>query len=132
MVKITRPILHGIHKCERLFMQIEKARARPVIWISAPAGSGKTTLVSSYLESHRLPSLWYQFDQGDADPATFFYYLGLAAKKAAPRKRQPLPLLTSEYSLGLPAFTARFFENLYSRLKHPAIMVFDDYHEMPL
>ncbi len=33
-------------------------------WISAPAGSGKTTLVASFLEAHKIPCLWYQIDEG--------------------------------------------------------------------
>jgi len=49
-----------------------------------PGRLRQTTLVASWLESRKLPSLWYRLDEGDADLATFFYYLGLAAKKAAP------------------------------------------------
>ena len=89
---------------------------KPVVWISSPAGSGKTTLVSSYLEARKLPCIWYQCDEGDADLATFFYYMGLAAKKVAPRYKTPLLLLTPEYVGGIPAFTRRYFEQLYSRL----------------
>jgi DNA-binding SARP family transcriptional activator len=106
-------------------------RKRPVIWVTGPPGCGKTTLVASYLDTRKLPYLWYQVDAGDADPATFFYYLGQAVKRAAPRKRKPLPLLTPEYLQGIPAFTQRFFENLYSRLKIPSILVFDNCHEVP-
>jgi len=90
-----------------------------VIWVSGPPGCGKTTLVSSYLEARKLPCLWYQLEAGDADPATFFYFLGRAARKAAPRKRKPLPLLTPEYLQGIPAFTQRYFEELYTRLNPP-------------
>ena len=61
------------------------------------AGSGKTALTASYLDNGKFPCLWYRMDEGDGDIATFFYYLGLAAKKASPRKRKPLPLLTPEY-----------------------------------
>jgi ATP/maltotriose-dependent transcriptional regulator MalT len=91
-----------------------------VIWVSGPPGCGKTTLVSSYIEARKLPCLWYQIDEGDTDPATFFYYLGLAAKRAAPRKRKPLPLLTPEYLQGISTFTLRYFEELYDRL-NPSI-----------
>jgi LuxR family maltose regulon positive regulatory protein len=55
----------------------------PIVWITGLAGSGKTTLAASYLEARQIPCIWYQIDEGDEDPASFFYYLGLAAKKAA-------------------------------------------------
>jgi ATP/maltotriose-dependent transcriptional regulator MalT len=97
-----------------------------VIWISGPAGSGKTTLASTYLEARPLPCLWYQVDSGDADLATFFYYLGLAGKKAAPRRRRPLPALTPEYLLGIPEFSRNFFEELCRRVGSPAALVFDN------
>lgn len=49
----------------------------------------------------------------------------------APRRRQSLPLLTPEYLPGLNVFTQRFFRELYSRLKIPFVLVFDNYHEVP-
>ena len=89
----------------------------PVIWISAPAGSGKTTLVASYLEARSLPRLWYKIDIGDADLSTFFYYLGIAGKELCRDKRgRPFPLLTPEYLGGIPAFTRGYFEELFHRL----------------
>ena len=102
-----------------------------MIWIAGPPGCGKTTLVSSYLDARKLPCLWYQVDPGDADPATFFYYLGLAAREAAPRKRKPMPLLTPEYRQGMSTFTLRYFEDLFARLKIPSTVVFDNYQEVP-
>jgi len=88
--------------------------------------------VASYLDARELSCLWYQIDQEDTDPATFFYYLGHAAKKAMPRKRKPLPLLTPEYLQGIPTFTLRYFEDLSNRLKIPSVLVFDNYHEVPI
>jgi ATP/maltotriose-dependent transcriptional regulator MalT/DNA-binding SARP family transcriptional activator len=101
-----------------------------VLWITGPPGCGKTALISSYLESRRLPCLWYKVDEGDADLATFFYYLGLAAARAAPRKRKRLPLLTPERMPGLPVFAQRFFEDLSSMLPVPSLLVLDDCHRM--
>ena len=116
---------------ERLFQKLDAARKKRIIWVAGPAGSGKTTLLSSYIRSRALPCLWYQVDGGDNDLATFFYYLGLAAKKAAPRRHRSLPLLTAEYLMGIPEFSRNFFEELYNRLKPPAVLVFDNYQEVP-
>jgi ATP/maltotriose-dependent transcriptional regulator MalT/DNA-binding SARP family transcriptional activator len=131
IAKITRPALSGVLERKRLYRELDRGRRCPAIWVSSPAGSGKTTLVNSYLKSRGLPSIWYQVDEGDSDIATFFYYMGLAEKKANPRKRKPLPLLTPEYMMGIPTFTRRYFEELFSRLKSPYLVVLDNYHEVP-
>lgn len=128
--KVARPILKGVVPRTRLFDLLDRMRERPVIWVCGPAGCGKTTLVGSYPAARGLPLLWYQVDAGDKDPATFFYYMGLAAKRTAPRSRKPLPLLTPEYLPGLPTFTRRYFEVLCDRLKPPATLVFDNLQEV--
>src|SRR5689334_12478085 len=125
--KTTPPTLAGPVARPRLFRRLDRAGRRPVTWVWAPPGSGKTTLVASYLAARRRRALWYQVDEGDADVATFFYYLG----GAAPRRRQPLPLLTTEYRQGLPVFARRFFRELYGRLTAPIAIVLDNYQEAP-
>lgn len=129
--KITSPGVSGIVPRKRLFEFLDACFERPVTWISAPAGSGKTILAASYLSAKELPHIWYRVDEGDGDIASFFYYMGLAAKKAAPWEAAPLPLLTPEYMMGIPTFTLRYFENLFCRLKPPFVIVLDNYHHVP-
>ncbi len=38
---------------------LDKGRSVPVTWVSDPGGSGKTTLVASWLDARKLPCLWY-------------------------------------------------------------------------
>lgn len=128
--KIVRPIPGENLARERLFERLDEALRRPVAWVSAPAGFGKTTLVSSYVESRGLPCLWYQVDPGDDDLASFFYYLGLAGRKAAPRRKNLLPLLAPEYAMGVAAFSRNFFEELFERLGPRALVVLDSCHEV--
>ena len=116
IAKITRPSFSGIFHRKRLFRLFDNSRRCPVLWVTGPPGSGKTALVSSYIEARKLPCLWYQIDEGDSDIATFFYYMSIAAKRAATRKRTSLPLFTPEHVKGIAVFAKRYFEELYSRL----------------
>ncbi len=120
-----------VYPRERLFQRLDDCAQQSLNWISGPAGSGKTLLVESYLRSGERPCIWYQLDDLDSDPATFFYYLGQAAKAAAPRRRRPLPLFTPEYQAGSVAFSQRFFERMGDLLPEGAVLVFDNYEQVP-
>ena len=75
LAKLTRPRLHNAVARERLFRLLDAKRGHACVWVVGPPGAGKTTLLASYLSACAIPSLWYQLDRGDSDPATFFYYL---------------------------------------------------------
>ena len=107
--KISPPRSQSVHARTDVFKIFDNARKRPVVWVTGPPGSGKTTLTSSYLEQRRLPSLWYQCDKGDADLATFYYYFGQAADQIPSERHDSLPLFTPEYLLGSTTFAKNFF-----------------------
>ena len=132
LAKLTRPKLFGAVPRERLFGVLEERLAHPAVWVASPPGAGKTTLVAGYLESRRRRALWYQVDSGDADPATFFHYLRLAAVQiGGARAGEHLPALTPEYLPDLPGFTRRFFRILFARLPRLSLLVLDNYQEVP-
>jgi len=128
--KVTRPHPADSYPRPRLFKELDRAWRRVLIWIVGTPGSGKTTLISDYLSRRRATTLWYQLDGGD-DVATFFHYLGLAARRAAPRYRRPLPRLAIDRTEGLERFARDYFLELYGRLKPPFALVLDNYQELP-
>ncbi len=130
--KITCPRHSSVILRHRLFDRLDLARkTRPIVWIAGPAGSGKTTLVAGYAREKRLPCLWYQVDAGDGDVGSLFHYLSLMAKKAAPRRRNPIPSFKPEYLVGLAAFAKRCFRDLFGCIKSPGILVLDNYQDAP-
>ncbi len=131
LAKLSRPRLSAPLPRERLFAELDRLVERPVIAVIGPPGAGKTTLVASYLEAREISGIWYQVDAGDADAATFFYYLRLAADEAAPSDELPLELLAPEYMSDLPGFSRRFFRHLYARLEAPGVVVFDNFQDAP-
>src|SRR5262249_45039442 len=100
---------------------------KPVTWVWAPPGAGKTTLVATYLAARTTRGLWHRVDEGDADVATFFYYLGLPA----PRRRRALPLLAPARGLSVAEIARRCFRELSGRLKLAFAVVFDNYQDAP-
>ncbi|MGD2141809.1 MAG: hypothetical protein PVH25_15565, partial [Burkholderiales bacterium] len=129
--KLTRPRLHKAVPRERLFAQLDGARDhKAAICVVGPPGAGKTTLVASWLDDREHEGIWYQVDPGDADLATFFYYLSEAAKPYRRKNQSPLPLLTPEYLQDVEGFSRRFFRVLFSRLPDGATLVLDNYQEV--
>ena len=63
---VTRP---------RLTAMLSKALAQGFTLVSAPAGYGKTTLVSSWLRETGIPTAWLSLEEGDNDPVRFLQYL---------------------------------------------------------
>ena len=131
LAKLSRPRLYGAVPRARLFQRLDEAREHAAIWICGPPGAGKTTLVASYVGEREIPGIWYQVDGGDGDPATFFYYLGMAADHAAKGKHKPLPLLTPEFQGDLEGFSRRYFRELFARLPERALLVLDNVQEPP-
>jgi len=132
LAKLTRPHLAGILSRERLFSDLDRGREKSVIWVVGSPGSGKTTVVADYLDTWAPESIWYQVDAGDADVATFFYYLAQALPEAANSdENAALPLFTPEYQNNLSTFTRRYFRELFARLTPPFALVFDNYQEVP-
>lgn len=132
IAKLSRPRTHAAYARERLFAVLDGYPDQPIRWISGPPGAGKSTLVSTWVESRGISACWYRVDDRDADPASMFHYLGESEAQFNGRDTRALPHFTPEYSRGMTVFSRRFFESFFDLLPRPFVLVIDDYHDIPM
>jgi len=120
----TRPT---IVRRPRLTARLAEGLQRPLTLVSAPAGFGKTTLLSEWQatpEGRGNPLAWLSLDDGDNDPGRFWAYVmsalrtlpGLAGLPAEPDPSSPIDLLLAPLINGLESAAG------------PHVLVLDDYH----
>lgn len=128
--KLSRPRMQRIHPRERVFSKLSDIHSFKAVWVTGPAGSGKTAVVNSFLENGNCPCLWYSMDEGDSDIASFFYYMRLAAKAYLTAEAVLPPMLTPDYLPNISVYARRFFEKVFAIFPAPFALVLDDYHEV--
>ena len=72
------PVPAGFVARPQLFEKLDEALTHRLTLVSAPAGAGKTTLVSAWAQSVRKKGAafgWLSLDDGDNDPGRFLEYL---------------------------------------------------------
>ena len=79
MTKLSPPPVRPrlVHR-PRLIRRLNQGLYRKLSLLSAPAGFGKTTLVSEWLSVQDRPVAWLSLDEGDNDPVQFLLYLTAA------------------------------------------------------
>src|SRR5512135_223015 len=77
----------------RLTAALSKALTHSLTLVSAPAGYGKTTLVSAWLRESGVPSTWLSLDESDNDPARFLQYFGTALQPIVPTIQAERPAM---------------------------------------
>lgn len=124
---VPRPHSRVVQR-ERLFDQLDAAGEAAVTLVSAPAGFGKTALVSGWVRDRGLPAAWVTLDPGDDETGRFWTYLVEAFRtvddaigaSALRQLRSPPP----------PAgdLLASIVLNDLAATGTPVVCVLDDYH----
>ncbi len=130
LAKLSPPRLHNVLLRERLFGKLDSLRDYPVIWISAPGGSGKTVLAASYLQHVKKKFIWYQVDDGDNDPAAFIGLLDNALQAQSEKTPTKMPVFAPEYSQGIATFSRNYSRHLYEKLGEGGFLVLDNFQEL--
>jgi LuxR family transcriptional regulator, maltose regulon positive regulatory protein len=112
----------------RLSIALSKALISSLTLVSAPAGYGKTTLVSSWLRENDVASAWLSLDDGDNDPIRFLQYFIITLQKLISEIQ--LDLLSVIRGTQPDPFEAllNIIINQIAGHETPLILVLDDFH----
>jgi LuxR family transcriptional regulator, maltose regulon positive regulatory protein len=130
--KLVVPSMPGrVVERPRLFKLLDSGVERPVTLVAAPAGSGKTLLLTSWMSAASPPGkvAWLSLDRGDNDPVRFWAYV-LAALGRSGAVPADSGLLAVPPSPGdEDALLASLLHGL-EELASPVVLVLDDVHEL--
>ncbi|HET9921650.1 MAG TPA: hypothetical protein VFQ30_17545, partial [Ktedonobacteraceae bacterium] len=115
----------------RLVNQLQPGIQRPLTLIAAPAGFGKTTLLSTWLERAPLRSAWVSLEQDDDDLTRFWSYMFTALERIHPGGGAAALALLQASTLSPPPpieIVLTAWINGLATLPHEIALVLDDYH----
>lgn len=111
-----------------LLARLVEGLAGKLVLVSAPAGSGKTTLVSAGLQRSGLPASWVSLDGRDNDPARFWTYFVAGVQTLFPALAEnALAMLQSPQPPPIETILTELLNEI-ADLEGDFIVVLDDYH----
>ena len=121
---------------ERLLTRLDSGLEGKLTLLSAPAGFGKTTVVSQWVADQRQrqqhpPVAWLSLDPGDNDPIRFWRYVILACQVLQAKSDQAaLALLRTWSSFASSPLEPmlRTFLNALASLPQRGMLILEDYH----
>jgi len=124
------PVPSDFVQRQKLNKYLNQNLNQPLTIISAPAGYGKSTLISSWLESCEYPSAWVSLDEGDDDPKMFLSYFIAAVQNIYPEFGKNTQALINAVELPPLSVLRLSLTNELELLDDYFILVLDDYHKI--
>jgi LuxR family maltose regulon positive regulatory protein len=94
----------------------------PITFVTAPAGYGKSTLVSQWLRQEQVPFIWMALDNSDDDPVWFWQVVFTAISKVLPQAGSSTvhPIRPSLSEL----------IDIFQQIDRPHYLVLEDFHHI--
>src|SRR5437867_12013093 len=122
------PLRPNVVSRPRLLERLNEGLHRNLTLIAAPAGFGKTTLISQWVASCDRQVAWLSLDEGDSDPTRFLTYLVAALRTIAPTiGAGVMGLLQSPQPPPTEAILTALLNEITTLSDH-FVLVLDDYH----
>ncbi len=109
----------------RLFDRVIPSATNRVVLVAAPAGYGKTTLVSSWLRESHCAAAWLSLEESDNDPVRFLQYVVRASQEIIPTLQVERAVALEQVS---PTTLVNPIINAIAQQAAPLVLVLDDFH----
>src|SRR5215210_3189353 len=129
--KFEAPQIHpGFVTRPRLYNRLDAGQERRLTLLSAPAGFGKTALLSAWRMRHaseERPIGWFSLDESDNDAARFWAYAIAALQRVRAGIGEHALTLLDLPQTPIEAVLSSLVNDL-AEMPHDLALVFDDYH----
>ncbi|MBO0782949.1 MAG: LuxR family transcriptional regulator, partial [Ktedonobacteraceae bacterium] len=122
------PVRSMLLQRTHLLTVLNQSRSFPLTLLSAPAGFGKTTLLSAWASQSAGPVAWLTLDEQDNDPTRFWSYVIAALRHSGSAVGEAtLAMLRSPQPAELPSALTALINEL-AGLSQGTTLILDDYH----
>jgi DNA-binding NarL/FixJ family response regulator len=130
-IKLERPQLTAeISPSPQLIEKLESGRQKKLTLVTAPTGSGKTSLISYWLAHCETPSVWLSLEKNDNDLRLFLNSMLAAIHTLHPNTCLNMQMLVDAAILPPVSEIAKSMANDLEQIPHPFILALDDYHQI--
>jgi LuxR family maltose regulon positive regulatory protein len=123
------PIRPGTVRRSVLIDRLAWGGACPIVSVVAPAGYGKTTLLSQWAEGSDRAFAWVSVDGADNDPKVLLTYVAEALDAVEPVGSRVFDALVSPAS-SVPGSVVPRLGSAFSSMATPVVLVLDDVHAL--
>ena len=128
--KLRRPPSRpGTVRRSSLIERLARDDSGPIVSVVAPAGYGKTTLLSQWAERNGQAFAWVSVDEADNDPKVLLTYVAEALDAVQPVGGRVFDALASPAS-SVPGSVVPRLGAAFSSMTTPVVLVLDDVHAL--
>jgi LuxR family maltose regulon positive regulatory protein len=126
--KLRRPATRpGTVRRSSLIEKLARENSGPIVSVVAPAGYGKTTLLSQWAERNGQAFAWVSVDEADNDPKVLLRYVAQALDAIEPVAERVFDALASPVS-SVPGSVVPRLGSAFAAMTSPVVLVLDDVH----
>ncbi len=129
--KLHRPPTRGSWvERGRLLELLDDAAQRAVVLVAAPAGFGKTTLITQWLASDHGPpaAAWVSLDPRDNDPVRLWTHVALALERVGCRPRDDVATFSAAHDGEVIAGVLPRLLEAMADMSEDLVILLDDFH----